>query len=279
MAIRIPIERSPQLIRPAAVAGSFYPGGESALRRDVSSHLGKRLFDRAPIAAMAPHAGYVYSGDTAGCLYGGITIPPRIVLIGPNHTGRGRRAAVSPDEFWQTPLGRVAVDLAFRDELLREAPLLLLDPEAHAREHSLEVQLPFLQVARPKFTIVPIILGPLSLPEAEEMGRALARVIRHIPGETMILASSDMNHYESQSTTIEKDRIALHRFLELDPAALYRDVEAFDISMCGFIPATVALVAAHELGAASAELLDHRTSGDVSGDYDQVVGYASSVVM
>jgi len=265
--------------RSPAVAGSFYSSNPVRLRKEVESLLaGAPDLREIPIAALVPHAGYVYSGHTAARFYGGVQIADRIVLIGPNHTGYGRLASLDPADSWLTPLGPVEVDRPFRDFLLSLSKQLELDSVAHFREHSLEVQLPFLQVVKPGARIVPVILGRLALRDAVELGRELAAAIRESEGSTMILASSDMNHYESQEVTIEKDEIALDRFLALDAEGLFQDVERSGISMCGVIPATVALVAARELGAARGLLLEHRTSGEAFGDYEQVVGYASSVV-
>jgi AmmeMemoRadiSam system protein B len=268
-----------EAVRAPAVAGLFYPGSAVALERDVDSRLrpvaGPK---RCPLAVLSPHAGYVYSGSTAGLLFASIEIPGRVLLLGPNHTGLGAPLSVSPASRWTTPLGGVEVDEELRSRLLEELPGLELDPLAHLREHSLEVQLPFLQRLEPSFRMVPIILPRLTPSAAAEIGRRIARVIRSLGEPVLVVASSDMNHYESQAVTMRKDEIALDRFLALDGAGLCREVVARDISMCGYIPACVAIAASLELGAARTELLDHRTSGDVSGDTDEVVGYASALV-
>lgn len=274
-----PVSSPSTACRTPAVAGLFYPANPETLRREVDSHLRPSMEEPSPaLAAISPHAGYVYSGETAGILFSSISLPRRVVLIGPNHTGEGHPRAVSPAARWSTPIGDVGVDIAFRDRLLELDPTLALDAAAHRREHGLEVQLPFLLRVRPDVEVVPIVLGPLSHADATRLGRLLARVARECGGETLFIASSDMNHYESEAVTLRKDSFALERWLALDPEGLYRQVVGRGVSMCGFVPATVALVAAAELGGRRTALLDHRTSGDVTGERDEVVGYAAATV-
>ncbi|MDQ3281580.1 MAG: AmmeMemoRadiSam system protein B, partial [Acidobacteriota bacterium] len=195
----------------------------------------------------------------------------------PNHTGAGHFAAINREGSWRTPLGDVAIDTPLADALMARTKLLSVDARAHAREHSLEVQLPFLQRLLPEFTFVPICLGAHRYEIAEEIGRAIAEVMKET-NDVAILASSDLNHYEDQRSTLRKDQLAIDEVLRLDPRGLWRVVDEFDVSMCGFIPTTTMLVALNELGAKEARLIKHATSGDVNGDYARVVGYASIVI-
>ncbi len=228
------------------------------------------------LGAVVPHAGLMYSGHVAAAFYALAALPKRLVILCPNHTGAGHFAAIDREGAWRTPLGEVAIDTQLADALMSQTMLLAEDVRAHAREHSLEVQLPFLQRLLGDFTFVPICLGAHRYDYAEEIGRAIANVVR---GEDIaILASSDLNHYEDQRETLRKDQIAIDEVLRRDPKALWRAVDEYDVSMCGFIPTTTMLIAVNELGAADATLVKHATSGDVNGDYRRVVGYASIVI-
>jgi AmmeMemoRadiSam system protein B len=262
--------------REPAVAGSFYPGKREALAREVSASLGSPADPGLPaMAILAPHAGYVYSGRVAGATYARVAAPERAVVLGPNHTGLGALAALWPDGAWRTPLGRVPVD-AELTEGLRACPLVEDDRAAHLREHALEVQLPFLQARRPDVSIAALCLGPLDADACESVGRAVAEAVRGRPA--LIVASSDMSHYLPAAIARAKDGRALSRLLALDARGLLETVRREDISMCGVVPATVMLFAARELGAREAELVQYANSGDASGDYDSVVGYAGAVV-
>lgn len=269
-------------IRPAAVAGTFYEGTPDRLRRQIDACFAANPPAPATkqpfIGAVVPHAGLMYSGHVAAAFYMQADLPRRFVILCPNHTGAGHFAAINSDGSWTTPLGEVAVDSELASALMTKTRLLAEDSRAHAREHSLEVQLPFLQRLLDDFTFVPICLGAHRLDVAEEIGRAIADVASGIGERIGLIASSDLNHYEDQRETMRKDRIAIDRVMELAPYDLWRDVDAFDVSMCGFIPTTTMLIAANALGARSARLLKHATSGDVSGDFDHVVGYASIAI-
>lgn len=267
--------------RPPAVAGTFYEGTPERLRTQVDACLAanpKRDEKVRFIGAVVPHAGLMYSGHVAASFYAIAELPKRFIILCPNHTGIGHFAAVNREGAWRTPLGDAAVDTPLADALMAKTKLLTEDSRAHAREHSLEVQLPFLQRLLGSFTFVPICLGAHRYDYAEEIGRAIASVVRDASEPVGILASSDLNHYEDQDTTLRKDELAIDQVLARNPRELWRVVGEFDVSMCGFIPATTMLVAANELGASSARLVKHATSGDVNGDYSQVVGYAAVVV-
>jgi len=269
------------LIRPPAVAGTFYEGSPERLGRQVDSCFAAN--PPAPekkeriVGAVVPHAGLMYSGHVAAAFYALAELPKRLIILCPNHTGAGHFAAINREGAWRTPLGDVAIDSALADALMARTPLLAEDAKAHAREHSLEVQLPFLQRIHPDFVFVPICLGAHRYDYAEEIGRAIAEAVRE-EGDIAILASSDLNHYEDQRETLRKDQLAIDQVLARNPRELWRVVDEYDISMCGFIPTTTMLVAANALGASDARLIKHATSGDVNGDYSHVVGYASIVV-
>jgi MEMO1 family protein len=268
-------------VRLPAVAGRFYEGSSERLRTQVDACLATNP-PLAPsdsfIAGAVPHAGLMYSGHVAAAFYSAVKLPRRFVILCPNHTGDGHFAAINSEGAWLTPFGTVPFDTDLARALMAETPLLMEDASAHAREHSLEVQLPFLQRMAGEFTFVPICLASHRFEYAEEIGRAIARVIREQKEPVAILASTDLNHYEDQQTTLRKDQIAIDRMLELDPHGLWTSVAEYDISMCGFIPTTTMLIAATALGASSATLLKHATSGDINGDYSHVVGYAAVVV-
>jgi hypothetical protein len=261
--------------RQPAVAGRFYGGEPRALARELDRFLASER-PRAPaIGVVAPHAGYVYSGAIAGAVYARVEIPARVVVLGPNHTGMGEPAALWPSGRWRLPSGEVPID-AELTAALAASPLVARDVEAHLREHSLEVQLPFLARARPGVAIAALCLGRLPLAQCEELGRTVAAAARS--AGALVVASSDMSHYLPAAVARAKDHRAIERILALDPEGLHETVRREDISMCGVIPATVMLFAARELGATRAELVRYGSSGDVSGDERQVVGYAGLIV-
>jgi AmmeMemoRadiSam system protein B len=275
-------------VRTPAVAGRFYPGRAEELLREVRefTSTGKTAIGTGRIAAIgcvAPHAGYIYSGGVAGAVYSRLEIPERCVILCPNHTGKGRPLAIMANTTWQTPLGEVAADADMGTRLLHRFPALQEDSAAHRAEHAIEVQLPFLQALRPELKMVPIAIGTSDFDLLRGLGEALADVIadRHEKDhdeKVLIIASSDMNHYESDEITRVKDHKAIKRVLAMDARGLWEVVMNEDISMCGFGPTIVMLTAAKILGATSATLVKYATSGDVSGDYESVVGYAGIIV-
>jgi AmmeMemoRadiSam system protein B len=256
----------------------FYEGHRERLEREVRSMLPSGVEPAPAFGAIVPHAGYIYSGPVAGEVYARIAIPERVVILCPNHTGRGVPASLEPSEAWRTPLGDVPVNRRLSDRLLELAPSLERDSRAHAHEHSLEVQLPFLQTLRPDVEVVPICLGEPDLELCREVGHALAAVRAEETDPPLLLASSDMNHYESREVGSRKDAIALARVEGLVPEGLFAVVRSERISMCGFLPATALLFAARESGAKEAHVVARRDSGDETGDTDSVVGYAGVIV-
>jgi MEMO1 family protein len=273
-------------IRQPAVAGRFYPGNAQHLRAEVETFTTPRatagheaLEAKIPaVGCVVPHAGYMYSGAVAGAVYRRLELPRRFVILCPNHTGMGESLAVMSRGAWHTPLGDVPVDAELAEKLKAESPLLSEDHEAHRYEHALEVQLPFLQVLKPGFQFVPITVGTSNFDALSALGSTIGRVLTDLPEPTLVIASSDMNHYESDSITRVKDRRAIDQLLALDPRRLYDTVRQDNISMCGYGPATIMLTAVRKMGATKAELVRYATSGDVSGDREMVVGYAGIAV-
>lgn len=266
------------MIRQPAVAGQFYPGTEQALRQELQQLIPENSLKQRAIGVISPHAGYIYSGSTAGKLLAGITIPRTVIILGPNHHGNGSLAALSPEDGWQTPLGTVSIEKRLARLIHQQVPAVQEDAVAHLREHSLEVQVPFLQYLRPDVTIVPICLAFGDYAGCEIVGNGIAAAVKEFDEPVLILASSDMTHYESAERAKQKDRLALDCALALDPQGLVQVCRSNRISMCGVIPAAVMLVAAKALGATSTELVGYTTSGEVSGDYNQVVAYAAVTV-
>ncbi len=268
------------MIRGPTVAGRFYPGTAKELERAVEACLGagEATARQRALACMVPHAGYPYSGAVAGAVYRRIAPPARTILIGPRHFPYGEPMAILSEGSWLTPLGPATIDTKLAEELKGACPLLREDRVAHEREHSLEVQLPFLQRISSEFSFVPIVLGTTVLAALEELGEAIGRVVAAQREPVLLIASSDMNHYESDSLTRRKDEKAIERILHLDPRGLFEAVEREQISMCGFAAAISMMAAVLRLGARGAELAAYATSGDVTGDREAVVGYAGVIV-
>jgi AmmeMemoRadiSam system protein B len=274
------------LLRTPAVAGRFYPARAEELLREVREFTSPTDSAKAgriaAIGCVAPHAGYIYSGSVAGAVYSRMEIPEHCVILCPNHTGKGRPLAVMANTRWQTPLGEVGADADLTARLLRAFPALQEDSAAHRGEHAIEVQLPFLQTLQSQLSIVPIAIGTRDFDVLHELGKGLADVIAARREENqekvLIIASSDMNHYESDAIARVKDHKAIERVLALDARGLWNVVMDENISMCGFGPTVVMLTAAKRLGATSATLVKYATSGEVSGDYESVVGYAGIIV-
>src|SRR5260370_15804059 len=267
-------------VRHPAVAGRCYRRDPKDLREEVLSYLAQTPHPK-PVRAqgcIAPHAGYMYSGHVAGAVFAGLEIPELCLVMCPNHTGVGRPLAIVSEGAWETPLGNVPIDSDFAGALKRRCPRLQEDSSAHRSEHAAEVELPFLQIRQPKLRFVPIALGTGQFELLEQLGEAIADVIAAHRGPVLIVASSDMNHYESDAVTRVTDHRAIEPMLALEARALYDVVTQQHISMCGFGPAVAMLTATKKLGATSAELVKHATSGDVSGEVDLVVGYAGVIV-
>ena len=255
-------------IRPAAVAGRFYPDDPKKLRAMLEEyHEGADR--KRQTAIVAPHAGYIYSGKFAGAVYKRTEIPETVFVLCPNHTGRGSMISVWARGAWQTPLGDVPMDEERAAELLDKLQVAE-DHEAHEFEHAIEVHLPFLQYANPDVKIVPVVLGPLRAADCLKVGARLAEM-----KPDLLVASTDMSHYISADEAKKQDALAIAPMERLDPMGLYRAVESNDISMCGFIPTVAVLEAAKCLGSDHSRLLAYGSSGEKTGDFQSVVAYAA----
>lgn len=266
--------------REPAVAGRFYPSKPEQLGKEIDSYFSTSR-DREKIAAIgcvAPHAGYMYSGRIAGSIFSRIEIPRRCIVLGPNHTGRGHPLAIMKAGSWRTPLGSISIDEQLAEKLTEMFPAITEDAEAHRLEHAIEVEMPFLQRLRPDLQFVPIVIGTGQLVILERLGKALAHVMHALGEPILMVASSDMNHYENDARTRIKDRKAIDKILALDARGLHETIINESISMCGFGPTVAMVTAAVKLGAKKAELVEYATSGDVSGDRERVVGYAGIAI-
>jgi AmmeMemoRadiSam system protein B len=267
------------MLRLPAVAGRFYPSDPAELTGLVHSYtttIPKPEPARAR-ACLVPHAGYVYSGHVAGAVFARIALPKRILILGVRHYPRGEPAAILSSGAWQTPLGDVPIDEALAGALRKACPLLREDSVAHNAEHSLEVQLPFLQVLVPDFTFVPVALGTVRFEDLVIVGEAIAKVLETFEEEVFLLTTSDLNHYEDDATTRVKDRKAIDQLLAQDARGLYDTCRKEEISMCGLGPAVAMLTALKALGVRKSDLVKYATSADVSGDRHAVVGYAGMI--
>jgi AmmeMemoRadiSam system protein B len=267
------------MIRQPAVANRFYPGTRGALSKTIAELAPSTSPDpkKKAIAAISPHAGYVYSGAVAFETLSSIHIPKTVIILGLNHHGQGAAVSLSRAT-WSMPLGNVTIDEHVADNLLLEGSPVVHDEIAHRFEHSVEVQVPFLQVLQPELQIVPIVLSHISYLMCEEVAARLVTAVQTASKEILIVASSDMTHYESREIATAKDAEALRQIEELNPRGLYDTVHCKRISMCGVVPVTIALIAAKALGATHATLTRYTDSGEVSGDTEQVVGYAGVVI-
>lgn len=267
------------MLRLPAVAGQFYPANPKELTHLIQKFTAPEA-GTAKIrvcACMVPHAGYIYSGGVAGAVFSRIQLPRKIVVVGVRHSPPGAELAILSEGAWRTPLGDAPLDEPLARMLKESCARLREDVVAHQREHSLEVEIPFLQVLDPGFTFVPVAVGTLRFSELRELGLGLALVLQESEDEILIVTSSDMNHYEDDETTRIKDEKAIEKLKALDAQGLYDVCREQRISMCGLGPAIATLTAMKAIGAERGELVRYATSGDVSGDRDAVVGYAGMI--
>jgi AmmeMemoRadiSam system protein B len=213
----------------------------------------------------------------AGAVLARIALPRKIIVLGVRHYPRGEPAAILSSGAWRTPLGDARIDEELAEALKKACPLLREDSVAHTAEHSLEVQVPFLQLLAPDFTFVPVALGTVRFESLVNVGEAIARVLAASQENVLLLTTSDLNHYEDDATTRIKDRKAIEQLLALKARGLYDTCRNEEISMCGLGPATSMLTALNALGVKKPELVKYATSADVSGDRDAVVGYAGMI--
>ena len=264
-------------VREPAVAGTFYPDRPEAINAELARLMPPGLAAPAR-AVVVPHAGWVYSGTVAGETYAEVAVPRLAVLLGPNHSGVGAPAALWGLGAWGYPGGRVPIAPELAAALLAASDQLRDDPHAHRREHSLEVQLPFLHRRQPALAIAPVLFGRADPGFCRAIGQAIAQVVAGWAEPVLLVDSTDLNHYESQAETERKDGLAIEAIRALDPDALLRAARTHDISMCGLAPTLALLYAAPTLGIREARLVRHTTSGDASGHYAAVVGYAGLVL-
>ncbi len=261
--------------RQPAVAGQFYSSDPVQLRKDLSSLIEILVPKKKTPGIISPHAGFVYSGSVAGKIFGQLDIPQTVLIIGPNHRGSGEPAALYPDGEWLTPLGSVPINSRLNQLIKQYTPFVQFDTVAHEFEHSLEVQLPFIQYLRTDVTISALCLGHGDYRALHEIGVGLADAIRVYGEDVLIVASSDMTHYESAESARHKDNMALDRVLALDSEGLLNICRAEHITMCGVVPSVVMMIAVQQMGATASEIVAYSTSGDVSGDNSKVVAYAA----
>jgi AmmeMemoRadiSam system protein B len=261
--------------RKPSVAGYFYPQNSGALKDMIEGMLDLQADKVKAISAISPHAGYVYSGKVAGSVFSSITLPENFIILGPNHQDVSTSLSIMRQGVWETPLGDVSINTTLADLIMKQSGILKENAKSHSQEHSLEVQMPFIQYLKGDISFVPISVAYFATyEELVELGKAVAGAIQEFGQDVLIVASTDMSHYVSQEEAKEKDFLAIEKILDLDAQGLFDVVKRENISMCGFQPTTATIIASNELKAKKAELIKYQTSGDVSGDFVKVVGYA-----
>ena len=266
------------MIREPVVSGQFYPSSPSLLEAQIEGFIDEKAVKEEVIGLVSPHAGYMYSGPVAGAVMSRIEFKDTFIILGPNHTGSGKPFSIMTEGTWKTPLGEVEIDSELGKQILATCHDLEEDYVAHLFEHSIEVQVPFLQYFKRDVKIVPIMLSHSSGATYKEIGRGIAEAIKGSNKEAVIIASSDMTHYEPQESASRKDAKAIEAILELNEDELLKRVEELNISMCGYGPTVSLISSAKELGAKEAQLVKYQTSGDITGDYAGVVGYAGIII-
>ena len=265
------------MIRNPYVAGYFYPGSATELSAMIAKYVDKTAPKEEVVGLLVPHAGYQYSGAVTGATISRVKFKDTFIIIGPSHSGLGKPYSVMPEGTWKTPLGEVKVDEELARKIIEVSDYAEEDYRAHEEEHAVEVQLPFLQYIKPDVRIVPIILGGADADIYKQIGRDIARAIKELNREVVILASGDMTHHEPQAVAKEKDMQAVEAMLALDEDELTRRYENLHITMCAHGPVVALIAAAKELGVTGAELVKYQSSGDATGDYDDVVAYAGVI--
>ncbi len=261
-------------VRNPSFSNLFYPENPLQLKTSVERLLIREKDIKKVSFLLVPHAGYIYSGATAGKTFACSEISKRVIIMGPNHTGKGKSVSIWTKGLWKTPLGEISIDEENSIKLIELTGKEYKDREGHIKEHSIEVELPFMQVRYGNFSMVPICVATENYIELKRLGECIAKTIELSKEETTIIVSSDMNHYESAETNKKKDFYAIEAILNLDPEKLYKEVNEKEISMCGYAPAVSALYALNLLQGKSMELIDYSHSGIVTGDYSEVVSYA-----
>ncbi len=266
------------MTRQPVVAGQFYPAQAGKLSEMIRGMVDEKAAKEEVIGLVSPHAGYIYSGPVAGAVISRVKFKDTFIIMGPNHTGMGKPLSIMTKGTWETPLGQVEVDSELAEKILAASKHLQEDSGAHQYEHSIEVQVPFLQYFKKDVRIVPITIAHSDAATYKELGKEIARAVKGLKKKVVMIASSDMSHYEPQEQAQRKDSQAIEAILKLNEDELLRRVSELNISMCGYAPTVALITAAKQLGAAGAELVRYQTSGDTTGDYSTVVGYAGIII-
>ena len=273
-------ERAVVPTRHPAVGGTFYPSLPGRLRADLRTYMSKALPPRSAHAVLAPHPALLYGGHVGGAVFGALQVPDTVVVLSPNHTGRGTAiegGSILLGRAYRTPLGDVQPDLEFGHTLVERAtPLLVEDIVAHSEEHGIEVVLPFLQMRNPRVSIVPIIIGWKDWARSRALAVAIAETAAD--RDVLVVASSDLTHYESAAEAEAKDSLALDQIVALDGEGLFREVALHRISMCGVAATAAACEYARIRGATEGQLVSYSHSGIVNGDTHRVVAYAGALL-
>lgn len=266
------------MVRKPVASGNFYPGTKSILTEELGKYIKFPEKKKKVIGLVSPHAGYIFSGGCAGKAFGAVQVPGIVIILGVNHYGYGHPFAVDGHDSWKSPLGEAEIHKELREKLVTDSEIFGIDSNASIKEHSLEVQVPFIQYINPEAKILPITVAAGDVQRLMSAGKEIAALVKDNPDDFLIVASTDMSHYISADRAREKDKKAIDKILELDPEGLYNTVLMERISMCGSAPTTIMLSAALELGAQKAEMIDYTNSGNVMGDYNRVVAYLSVIV-
>jgi len=266
------------MIRKPVVAGQFYPQTEAGLNKMLAKLIDAGAEKEEVRGVIMPHAGYVYSGYVAGITISKADIKKTAIILGANHTGTGSPFSIMTRGSWMTPLGEAKIDIEIAESILKESTLLKEDSLAHLYEHSIEVEIPFLQYLRKDIKIVPMVISNRDIKDYQRLGKEIADGFKKIGRAALFVASTDMTHYESKEKAEEKDRLAIDAVLALDEEKLFNVVKENNISMCGVAPTCTLISVCKNLGAKKAGLVKYQTSGDISGDYASVVGYAGFVI-
>ncbi|MCK4835972.1 MAG: AmmeMemoRadiSam system protein B [Candidatus Aminicenantes bacterium] len=266
------------MVRQSVVAGMFYPGDKKTLERDLERLIQYSNLKKRVMGLISPHAGYVYSGSCAGKGFGYVDVPESVIIIGVNHRGIGHPFAVDGSDHWNTPLGDCPVDTELRAKLIAGSDVFAKDSQAGLEEHSVEVQVPFIQTINPDAKILPITVSSMDFDELMIAGSEIANCLKDVKNDVLLVASTDMSHYIEAGTAEKEDHRAIEKISALDPEGLFEVVVERRISMCGMSATAIMLKAAVELGATRSELVEYTHSGKVSGDYNQVVAYLSLIV-
>lgn len=266
------------MLRKPVVAGQFYPQTESSLNKMLSKLIDAKSEKQEVKGIVMPHAGYIYSGHVAGATISKVEVKKTVIILGTNHTGSGRPFGIMTRGSWMTPLGEVKIDTEIAEAVLKESTLLEEDILSHLYEHSIEVEIPFFQYVRKDIKIVPIVVSASGIKIYQKLGEEIATGFKKIGRAALFVASTDFTHYESKEDAEKKDRLAIDAILALDEERLFQEVTEKNISMCGVAPTCALISACKELGAEKAGLVKYETSGDISGDYTSVVGYAGLLI-